>query len=178
MKRILVPLVVVMTLGLAVTLAGQSGNFQLNVTLPLIAYNLLQDIAMLANAARLLADRAIAGFTVDRARMGGALARNPMLVTALNAVIGFSDLMRLQAFGPVGRLLGNHAPSGQPLSDGLAKLIFIIHKQQADRTTFCVIGFIHTRPKIFHQTAAIRTKTPTRTGVATTPALVRSDDLK
>jgi fumarate hydratase class II len=73
----------------ALTLAGQSGNFQLNVTLPLIAYNLLQDIAMLANAARLLADRAIAGFTVDRARMGGALARNPMLVTALNAVIGY-----------------------------------------------------------------------------------------
>jgi fumarate hydratase class II len=73
----------------AVTIAGQSGNFQLNVTLPLIAYNLLQDIAMLANAASLLADRAIAGFSVDRARMGEALARNPMLVTALNAVIGY-----------------------------------------------------------------------------------------
>jgi fumarate hydratase class II len=74
---------------MAVTLAGQSGNFQLNVTLPLIAYNLLQDIAMLANAARLLADRAITGFTVDAQRMQGALARNPMLVTALNAVIGY-----------------------------------------------------------------------------------------
>ena len=44
---------------------------------------------MLANAARLLADRAITGFTVDAQRMQGALARNPMLVTALNAVIGY-----------------------------------------------------------------------------------------
>ncbi|MBV9914033.1 MAG: class II fumarate hydratase, partial [Sinobacteraceae bacterium] len=45
-----------------ITIAGQSGNFQLNVMLPVIAYNLLESIRLLANAARALADSAIAGF--------------------------------------------------------------------------------------------------------------------
>ncbi|MDE2178590.1 MAG: class II fumarate hydratase [Xanthomonadaceae bacterium] len=73
----------------AITIGGQSGNFQLNVMLPLIAHNLLQSIAMLANASRLLADRAIGGFRVNRARIDEALARNPILVTALNPLIGY-----------------------------------------------------------------------------------------
>ena len=72
-----------------ITIAGQSGNFQLNVMLPLIAYNLLHSIHILANAARALADRAIKGFTVNRARLAEALDRNPILVTALNPVIGY-----------------------------------------------------------------------------------------
>ncbi len=57
--------------------------------LPLIAYNLLQSVQLLANAARLLADSAIAGFTVNEARLAEALDRNPILVTALNPVIGY-----------------------------------------------------------------------------------------
>jgi len=73
----------------AITVAGQSGNFQLNVMLPLIAYNLLHSIEILGNAARALAERAIAGFTVNRARLAEALDRNPILVTALNPVIGY-----------------------------------------------------------------------------------------
>lgn len=72
-----------------ITIAGQSGNFQLNVMLPVIAYNLLQSIDLLANAARVLADSAIAGFTIDEARVNAALDRNPILVTALNPVIGY-----------------------------------------------------------------------------------------
>jgi fumarate hydratase class II len=72
-----------------ITVAGQSGNFQLNVMLPVIALNLLQSIELLANASRLLADKAIAGFTVRRDRIREALERNPILVTALNAVIGY-----------------------------------------------------------------------------------------
>jgi len=72
-----------------ITIAGQSGNFQLNVMLPLIAYNLLESIRLLANVSRLLADRAIAGFQVNRARLAEALDRNPILVTALNPVIGY-----------------------------------------------------------------------------------------
>ena len=72
-----------------ITIAGQSGNFQLNVMLPLIAYNLLESIRLLANVSRLLADRAIAGFEVNRARVAEALDRNPILVTALNPVIGY-----------------------------------------------------------------------------------------
>ena len=72
-----------------VTVAGQSGNFQLNVMLPVIAHNLLQSIELLANSSRLLADEAIAGFSVNESHIQAALQRNPILVTALNPVIGY-----------------------------------------------------------------------------------------
>lgn len=72
-----------------ITVAGQSGNFQLNVMLPVISYNLLQSIELLTNASRQLADKAIAGFTVNTTHIKAALDRNPILVTALNRVIGY-----------------------------------------------------------------------------------------
>jgi fumarate hydratase class II len=72
-----------------ITVAGQSGNFQLNVMLPVVAYNLLESIGLLAGAARVLADKAIAGFKVNEDRLKAALARNPIIVTALNPVIGY-----------------------------------------------------------------------------------------
>ena len=73
----------------AITVAGQSGNFQLNVMLPLIAFDLLDSIRLLANAMRLLADNAIAGIKVSERRVREALGRNPILVTALNPIIGY-----------------------------------------------------------------------------------------
>lgn len=73
----------------AITVGGQSGLFQLNVMLPMIAYNLLQSIELLANVSRLLADKAIAGFRVREDNLQKALAMNPILVTALNPVIGY-----------------------------------------------------------------------------------------
>ncbi len=72
-----------------ITIAGQSGNFQLNVMLPVVAHNLLQSIEILANAVRLLADTAIRGFEVNTDTINTALERNPILVTALNPVIGY-----------------------------------------------------------------------------------------
>ncbi len=72
-----------------ITIGGQAGNFQLNVMLPVIALNLLQSIQLLANASRLLADKAIAGFKVREDKIREALDRNPILVTALNAEIGY-----------------------------------------------------------------------------------------
>jgi fumarate hydratase class II len=72
-----------------ITLAGQAGNFELNVMLPVIAHDLLEAIRILANALLALADRAIAGFTVNHERLGAALERNPILVTALNPIIGY-----------------------------------------------------------------------------------------
>ncbi|KPK56426.1 MAG: aspartate ammonia-lyase [Thiotrichales bacterium SG8_50] len=72
-----------------IAIAGQSGNFQLNVMLPVIAHNLVQSIELLANAMRVLADKAIAGFTVNEAKIKEALERNPILITALNRVIGY-----------------------------------------------------------------------------------------
>ncbi|GMU68781.1 MAG: fumarate hydratase class II [Steroidobacteraceae bacterium] len=72
-----------------ITVAGQAGNFQLNVMLPVIAHNLLESARLLTNVSKLLADSAIAGFTVNAARLAEALDRNPILVTALNPVIGY-----------------------------------------------------------------------------------------
>jgi fumarate hydratase, class II len=72
-----------------ITLAGQSGNFQLNVMLPVIAYNLLQSMELLGIACRNLTDHALKEFTVNQDRMNDALARNPILVTALNPLIGY-----------------------------------------------------------------------------------------
>ena len=74
---------------MTITVAGQSGNFQLNVMLPVMAYNILQTIELLANATRLLADQTIKGLSVNREHIEAALARNPILVTALNPVIGY-----------------------------------------------------------------------------------------
>jgi fumarate hydratase class II len=72
-----------------ITVAAASGNFQLNVMLPVIAYNLLQSVELLGIGSRNLADHALAGFTVNQARLDDALVRNPILVTALNPVIGY-----------------------------------------------------------------------------------------
>lgn len=72
-----------------ITIAGQSGNFQLNVMLPVVAHNLLQSIEILSNASRLLADKAISGFTVNEENINSALSKNPILVTALNTEIGY-----------------------------------------------------------------------------------------
>lgn len=73
----------------SITFCAQRGNFQLNTALPLIAYNLLQSLELLANAATSLADKAIAGFTVNEQRIHDALLKNPILVTALNPLIGY-----------------------------------------------------------------------------------------
>ena len=72
-----------------ITIAGQSGNFQLNVMLPVVTLNLLQSIELLANVSSALADAAIKGFKVNKAKLDDALERNPILVTALNPVIGY-----------------------------------------------------------------------------------------
>ncbi|RBP80087.1 class II fumarate hydratase [Marinomonas rhizomae] len=73
----------------AITIGGQSGNFELNVMLPMIAKNLLNSIKLLANSGQLLADNAIATLTVNEDKLNEALHRNPILVTALNPIIGY-----------------------------------------------------------------------------------------
>jgi len=73
-----------------IAVAGQSGNFQLNVMLPLIAFNLLQSIDLLANACVSLSKTSMAHFLVNIDVVEANLARNPMLITALNTEIGYS----------------------------------------------------------------------------------------
>ena len=74
-----------------ITVAGQSGLFQLNVMLPVVALNLLQSLEILSNVSNVLANKAIAGFKVREDNIQSALERNPILVTALNPVIGYES---------------------------------------------------------------------------------------
>ncbi len=78
----------IMGLDTTVTVAAQSGQFQLNVMLPVIADSLLEGIGLAAGAASAL-ERTVAGFQVDQERIAAPLARNPILVTALNPEIGY-----------------------------------------------------------------------------------------
>ena len=76
---------------MAITVAGQSGNFQLNAMLPLVAHDLLQSINLLAGAVRALDEKVISGFSVNHKQLAQALANNPVLVTALNPVVGYEQ---------------------------------------------------------------------------------------
>jgi fumarate hydratase class II len=106
-----------------ITIAGQSGNFQLNVMLPVIAYNLLESIRLLSNVSRVLADRALQGFTVNRERLAEVIDRNPILVTALNPVIGYEQ----------GAAIAKKAyAEGKPIRD-VAQSMTDLSRQQLDR---------------------------------------------
>jgi len=72
-----------------ITVAGQSGNFELNVMLPVVAHNLLESINILGNAARNFADKSVSRLTVNKERVADMVGRNPVLVTALNPLIGY-----------------------------------------------------------------------------------------
>ncbi len=72
-----------------ITVGAQSGTFQLNVMLPVIALNLLQSIEIAATASTQLANLAIKGFTVNEENLQKTLSANPILVTALNTVVGY-----------------------------------------------------------------------------------------
>ena len=73
----------------AITTAAAMGNFELNVMLPVIAHNLLESISILGTASRALADKAVAGFTVNADRIADLVEKNPILVTSLNPIIGY-----------------------------------------------------------------------------------------
>jgi fumarate hydratase class II len=73
----------------AITIGGQSGNFELNVMLPVVAHNLLQSIEILANSARNFADRSVSGLQARSEVIQQMVGRNPILVTALNPLIGY-----------------------------------------------------------------------------------------
>lgn len=74
----------------AITVGGQSGNFELNVMLPMIASNLLSSITLMTNSASLIGEKAIKTFSVNKDALEKVLYRNPVLVTALNPVIGYA----------------------------------------------------------------------------------------
>ncbi len=72
-----------------IAMCNASGNFQLNVMLPVAAYNLLQSITLLGNVTQILADKAVAGFSVNNEKMLELVDKNPIMVTVLNPIIGY-----------------------------------------------------------------------------------------
>jgi fumarate hydratase class II len=74
---------------LTVMMAGQAGQLELNVMMPIIAYNLFQSMDVVINAVRAFTDKLVVGIEANRARAEGWLAKNAILVTALNPVIGY-----------------------------------------------------------------------------------------
>lgn len=78
-----------------ITVAAQSGNFQLNVMLPVIAYNLLKSINLLSGSMNALSKKAIKTFKVNEKNLESSLSRNPILVTALNPIIGYEKAAQI-----------------------------------------------------------------------------------
>ena len=79
----------------AVTVAGASGNFELNVMMPVLARNLLESVRLLANSSRLLAERCIDGITADAGRMRQYAESSPSVVTPLNKYIGYENAAKI-----------------------------------------------------------------------------------
>ena len=73
----------------SITVASQSGSFQLNVMLPVIAYNLLKSINLLSGSMNVLSKKAISSFKVNHANLAVSISKNPILETALNPIIGY-----------------------------------------------------------------------------------------
>jgi len=72
-----------------VTIAGQRGNFELNVMMPVLAQALLESITLLSNVARTFADRCVKGIEVNEPRAKELLEKNPSIATALNPYVGY-----------------------------------------------------------------------------------------
>lgn len=79
----------------AITVAGQSGNFELNVMLPVVAHNLLESIHILANAVDNFAERSVSRLSANKERIADMVGRNPVLVTALNPIIGYDKAAKI-----------------------------------------------------------------------------------
>jgi fumarate hydratase class II len=78
-----------------VTIAGQRGNFELNVMMPVLAHALLESIALLANVARTFADRCVKGIEANESRAKELLEKNPSIATALNTYIGYDEASKV-----------------------------------------------------------------------------------
>jgi fumarate hydratase class II len=100
-----------------ITVGAQHGNFELNVMLPVIAHNLLESIEILSTMSVVLADKAIAGFTVNTERIAELVDKNPIMVTSLNPIIGYDKAAKIakQAYAE-GRTVKNVAAELTDLS--------------------------------------------------------------
>jgi fumarate hydratase, class II len=80
-----------------ITLANASGNFELNVAKPVLVYNLLQSLRVLADSVSVFARRCISGIDVDREHLAANVDRSLLAVTALNPVLGYDRVAQITA---------------------------------------------------------------------------------
>lgn len=78
-----------------ISVCAQHGNFELNVMLPILTHNLLESIEIMASMSNVLADKAIAGFTVNTEHIADLVDKNPIMVTGLNSVIGYENAAKI-----------------------------------------------------------------------------------
>ncbi len=109
----------------SITVAAQSGNFQLNVMLPVIAYNLLKSINLLSGAMNVLSKNTISSFKVNKKNLEVSLSKNPILVTALNPIIGYekSAFIAKKAYKENRPIIDVAAEETDIPKDKLAKLL-------------------------------------------------------
>jgi fumarate hydratase class II len=79
----------------SITVAALNGNLELNAMMPVIAYDLLQSIDLLGNAARVFAEKCVRGITANRARCLEYAERSPAVVTALAPMIGYEAAAKI-----------------------------------------------------------------------------------
>ena len=78
-----------------INICSMMGNFELNVMLPILTHNLLESIEIMASISNVLADKAIAGFTVNTDHIADLVDKNPIMVTALNPIIGYENAAKI-----------------------------------------------------------------------------------
>jgi fumarate hydratase class II len=74
---------------LAVTIGGQSGSFELNVMMPVIAHNLLESILCLANGVKMFDEKCVKGIEANVSKIEETVERSLMLATPLAPVVGY-----------------------------------------------------------------------------------------
>jgi fumarate hydratase, class II len=110
-----------------ITTAGASGNFELNVMLPLLAKNLLESVRLLGNAAVLLADRTVAGITADAERCREYAESSPSVVTPLNRHLGYEEAAKIAK-----RALADRITIRQAVLDGGYVARGVLTEEQLD----------------------------------------------
>ena len=78
-----------------INVCAMHGNFELNVMLPILAHNLLESIEIMSTMSNVLADKAIAGFTINEEHIADLVDKNPIMVTALNPIIGYENAAKI-----------------------------------------------------------------------------------
>ncbi|SFB89119.1 class II fumarate hydratase [Streptomyces aidingensis] len=123
------------------TMAGASGNFELNVMLPVMARNLLESVRLLGNAARLLADRTVTGITADAGRCREYAESSPSVVTPLNRYLGYEEAARVAK-----RALAERITIRQAVLDGGYVERGLLTEEQLDRA-LDVLAMTHPAPE-------------------------------